>query len=82
MYKIQTEPKFWSHVILEAGLGNQLFMLANGYAYSLKNKTKLTVSKTWGNISKERPSYWDNLLYKWKDMISHNIIILKVNAKH
>jgi hypothetical protein len=41
-------------------------MLATAYAYSLRYNTKLTVSKSWKGISKNRPSYWDTFLTKWK----------------
>jgi hypothetical protein len=58
--------KYNTNVILKAGLGNQLFMIANGYAYSLRNKTKFTISETWSGISRDRPSYWNNLFSNLK----------------
>ena len=53
------EEKYTSHVVLKAGLGNQMFMIANGYAYSLRNKTKFSITETWSGISRDRPSYWN-----------------------
>ena len=66
MLSMKIEPKNWIHGDVCQGLGNQMFMLANAYAYSLRYKTKLTVSGKWKELSKERPSYWDNLLHKFK----------------
>jgi hypothetical protein len=63
---MKIEPKNWIHGDVCQGLGNQMFMLANAYAYSLRHKTKLTVSGKWKELSKERPSYWDNVLHKFK----------------
>jgi len=51
-----------THALLDAGLGNQLFMIANSYAYSLRFKTKFSISLDWIGLSKSRPSYWGNLL--------------------
>jgi hypothetical protein len=65
--KMKITPKHWTHSLLWAGLGNQMFMLATAYAYSLRYKTKLTVSKTWKGVSAKRPSYWDTFLTKWKE---------------
>jgi hypothetical protein len=63
---MSNEPKYETHAILWAGLGNQMFMLANAYAYSKRYNTKLSVSKTWKGLSRDRPSYWDTLLSNWK----------------
>lgn len=50
------------YVKLCGGLGNQLFQIANGYAYSLRFNKKFYVSRTWDGIKLERPSYWDSIL--------------------
>jgi hypothetical protein len=47
---------------LKGGLGNQLFIIANAYAYSLKYHKKLYLSKVWEGISEDRPNYWNTLL--------------------
>jgi hypothetical protein len=66
--------KYETHVILKAGLGNQMFMLANGYAYSLRYKTNFSVSETWSGISSDRPSYWNSFLTEWKKYTTKNKI--------
>ena len=43
------------------GLGNQLFQISNGYAYSLRHNKNFYVSRTWEGIKPERPSYWDSI---------------------
>ena len=50
------------HVNLCGGLGNQLFQIANGYAYALRHNKNFYVSRNWTGINLERPSYWDSLL--------------------
>jgi hypothetical protein len=50
------------HIKLCGGLGNQLFQIANGYAYALRYNKNFYVSRTWPGINPERPSYWDSLL--------------------
>lgn len=50
------------YVNLCGGLGNQLFQIANGYAYSLRYNKKFYVSRTWEGMKPERPSYWDSIL--------------------
>lgn len=59
--------------ILCGGLGNQLFIIACTYAYSLKYDKQFYLSKTWEGITKNRPSYWDNLL--------NNLSIFTVDTK-
>jgi hypothetical protein len=54
--------KFSIFVKLCGGLGNQLFQIANGYAYSLRFNKNFYVSKTWDGIKSERPSYWNSIL--------------------
>ena len=49
-------------VELDAGLGNQLFMIATAYAYSLEHNKKLYISKFWPGISASRPAYWNSIL--------------------
>jgi GR25 family glycosyltransferase involved in LPS biosynthesis len=48
------------------GLGNQLFEIANGYAYSLRYKKRFFITGSWGGITKERPTYWNNYLKNLK----------------
>jgi len=50
------------YVKLCGGLGNQLFQIANGYAYSLRYNKNFFVSKTWDGMKPERPSYWNSIL--------------------
>ena len=57
-----TQDKSCVYVKLCGGLGNQLFQIANGYAYSLRYNKNFYVSKTWPGINSERPSYWDSML--------------------
>jgi hypothetical protein len=47
---------------LVGGLGNQLFIIATAYAYSIKYNKAFHISKTWPGISDSRPSYWTTLL--------------------
>lgn len=49
------------YIKLCGGLGNQLFQIANGYAYALRHNKNFYVSKTWDGIKPERPSYWDSI---------------------
>jgi hypothetical protein len=57
-----TEDKTSVYVKLCGGLGNQLFQIANGYAYSLRHNKNFYISRTWEGMKPERPSYWDNIL--------------------
>jgi hypothetical protein len=50
------------YVKLCGGLGNQLFQIANGYAYSLHFNKDFYVSRTWEVMKPERPSYWNSIL--------------------
>ncbi len=47
---------------LMGGLGNQLFIVAASYAYSLKHCKRLYLPKVWDGIREDRPSYWNTLL--------------------
>jgi GR25 family glycosyltransferase involved in LPS biosynthesis len=47
---------------LMGGLGNQLFIIATAYAYCLRYRKKLYLSKVWEGIRDDRPSYWNTLL--------------------
>jgi hypothetical protein len=49
------------YVTLCGGLGNQLFQIANGYAYSLRYNKNFYISRTWYGLKPERPSYWDSI---------------------
>ena len=49
------------------GLGNQIFQIANGFAYAKRNNKRFFISKTWSGLSKERPSYWDSMLEGCKE---------------
>ncbi len=46
---------------LTGGLGNQLFVIATAYAYSLRYGKKLYLSKEWTGMKADRPSYWDTI---------------------
>jgi hypothetical protein len=54
--------KYSLYVYLGGGLGNQLFQIANGYAYALRYNKKFYVSKIWNGVTSYRPTYWDSLL--------------------
>ena len=57
-----TQDKSSVFVKLCGGFGNQLFQIANGYAYSLRYKKNFYISRTWEGMKPERPSYWDSIL--------------------
>jgi hypothetical protein len=57
------------------GLGNQLFMIANAYAYSLRNNYRLVLTTKHKYDSKTRPFYYDNLLSKLSPLIKNNVEI-------
>jgi GR25 family glycosyltransferase involved in LPS biosynthesis len=54
-----------------AGLGNQLFQIANGYAYALNNNKKLYIHCIWNGMSKSRPSYWRTYLKNLNSYLIH-----------
>lgn len=47
---------------INAGFGNQLFQIANAYAYSKNFGKELKLTRTWKGKTKNRPSYWDTYL--------------------
>jgi hypothetical protein len=47
---------------VNSGFGNQLFQIANAYAYSKEFGKELKLSRTWKGKTKNRPSYWDTYL--------------------
>lgn len=49
-------------VNLTGGLGNQLFQIANGYAYAKRHNKELILSETWREIRPHRFSHWHSLL--------------------
>jgi hypothetical protein len=51
---------------INSGLGNQLFQIANAYAYSREFKKKLKLSKTWKDKKTSRPDYWSTLFKESK----------------
>ena len=53
--------------LLDGGFGNQLFMIANAYAYSLKYNKSLFVPETWKGLTQSRPAYWNSILKYFKD---------------
>ena len=60
---------------LVGGLGNQLFQIFTTLAYAIKTKEKFIFlnSETVGKgITKVRNTYWNNLLYKLKNFLTHN----------
>ena len=54
-----------------AGLGNQLFQIANGYALAKRNNKKLLIHSVWNGMSKSRPSYWRTFLKNLKPYLIH-----------
>jgi hypothetical protein len=47
---------------INSGFGNQLFQIANAYAYAKRYGKILQLTKFWSGRSKQRPSYWDTYL--------------------
>lgn len=47
---------------LNSGFGNQLFQIANAYAYAKEHQKELKLTRTWKGKTKNRPSYWDTYL--------------------
>jgi GR25 family glycosyltransferase involved in LPS biosynthesis len=54
-----------------AGLGNQLFQIANGYALSKRHNKKLLIHSIWNGMSKSRPSYWRTFLKNVNTYLVH-----------
>jgi hypothetical protein len=46
---------------INSGLGNQLFQIANAYAYSREFKKTLKLPKDWKDKKTSRPDYWSTL---------------------
>lgn len=65
---------------LMGGLGNQLFMIANAYAYSLRTKSNFLLEDKihYGN----RALYFNNLLINLNKYLGNNINTLKVLEKN
>ena len=59
------------------GLGNQLFEIANGYAYAKRYNKRFYICSSWKGISKDRPSYWNTYL---KNLKQYLIIPKHVNT--
>jgi hypothetical protein len=49
------------YIKIFGGLGNQLFQIANGYAYALRHKKKFFFLNQWGGRT-DRSPHWDSLL--------------------
>jgi GR25 family glycosyltransferase involved in LPS biosynthesis len=64
----------------DGGLGNQLFQIANGFAYSKRNNKKLLIYSVWNNMSKSRPSYWRSYLKNLDHYTIHPRIVKKVKS--
>ena len=47
---------------VNSGFGNQLFQIANAYAYAREFGKELKLTRTWKGKTKNRPSYWDTYL--------------------
>jgi hypothetical protein len=47
---------------INSGFGNQLFQIANAYAYAKEYGKELKLPRTWKGKKKDRPSYWDTYL--------------------
>lgn len=54
-----------------AGLGNQLFQIANGYSLAKRNNNKLLIHSIWNGMSKSRPSYWRTFLKNLNGFLVH-----------
>lgn len=61
---VRSKPKNSDAIIVmpNGGLGNQLFQIANGYAYSLRYGKRFLICKSWKGMSKARPCYWRSIL--------------------
>ena len=54
------------HINILAGLGNQLFQIATGYAYAIRHGYGISISTT---VPPDRPVYWNNFLKKCAPML-------------
>ena len=75
-------------VIIQGGLGNQLFQIATAYAYSIKNKKKLIFKYSdnlYNSYNLERKSFWNTLFSNKLNVLNinefDNIKFLKYNEK-
>ena len=59
----KSKEKFEAVIVKPSGgLGNQLFEIANGYAYSLRHNRRFFITSSWEGMSKDRPNYWTTYL--------------------
>ena len=75
-------------IIIQGGLGNQLFQIGTAYAYSIKNKKKLIFkysNKLYNSYNLERKSFWNTLFSNKLNVLNinefDNIKFLKYNEK-
>jgi|TARA_Y100000389_G_scaffold177169_1_gene189208 hypothetical protein len=75
-------------IIIQGGLGNQLFQIGTVYAYSIKNKKKLIFkysNKLYNSYNLERKSFWNTLFSNKLNVLNinefDNIKFLKYNEK-
>jgi hypothetical protein len=75
-------------VIIQGGLGNQLFQIATAYAYSIQNKKKLIFKYSdnlYNSYNLERKSFWNTLFTNKLNVLNinefNNIKFLKYNEK-
>jgi hypothetical protein len=59
------------------GLGNQLFEIANGYAYAKRYNKRFYICSSWKGITKDRPTYWNTCL---KNLKQYLIIPKRINT--
>tara|TARA_B110001450_G_scaffold242940_1_gene253747 strand:+ start:6611 stop:7540 length:930 start_codon:yes stop_codon:yes gene_type:complete len=75
-------------IIIQGGLGNQLFQIATAYVYSIQNKKKLIFKysdKLYNSYNLERTSFWKTLFSNKLNVLNinefDNIKFLKYNEK-
>jgi hypothetical protein len=77
-------PKNEVYIDLKSGLGNQLFMIAAAYAYTLEHNKQLCMPTAWIKPAIDRPVYWDNILSKCRQFLTIDTPIenIKIHSYH
>ena len=63
-------PKNEVYIDLKSGLGNQMFMIAAAYAYTLEHNRQLCMPTAWINPAVDRPVYWNNILENCRQFLT------------
>lgn len=77
-------PKNEVYIDLKSGLGNQMFMIAAGYAYTLEYNKQLCMPTVWNKPTIDRPIYWDNILSRCHQFLTIDTPIenIKIYSYH